>query len=188
MKYLYIKSLENIEDQIPVFIEVFSTSLNIIKYTESSNVLIIYYESSFNEISDIVNILIADLSQNLLVYESIEYKNIEEVDKSIKLFSKIVETKYIPKKYINNHDLLKLSDGNIDENIKKLILNKYYKNQEIYYTIKMFLECNQNSSIAAKELFLHRNTLNQRLDKFYLETGFNMKHFSDAFLIYPIIK
>ena len=54
-------------------------------------------------------------------------------------------------------------------------------------TIITFLENNQNISLAAKELFLHRNTLTQRLDKFNRITSFDLKQFKDAYLIYTLI-
>ena len=75
-----------------------------------------------------------------------------------------------------------------DERIKKLVLNNYYNDQDMRYTIKTFLEDNQNVTIAAESLYLHRNTLNQRLTKFEEATSFNVKKFIDGYLIYNIIK
>ncbi len=71
--------------------------------------------------------------------------------------------------------------------MKQFILNEYYQNDEMKKTIITFLENNQNISLAAKELFLHRNTLTQRLDKFNRITSFDLKQFKDAYLIYTLI-
>jgi DNA-binding PucR family transcriptional regulator len=54
--------------------------------------------------------------------------------------------------------------------------------------MKIFIEKNQNTSEAAKALYLHRNTLINRLDKFYRVTGFDLKKFEDAAIIYLLIK
>jgi sugar diacid utilization regulator len=39
---------------------------------------------------------------------------------------------------------------------------------------------------ASKELFIHRNTLMMRLEKFNDATGFDMKSFKDGFLMYHL--
>ncbi|NMA30857.1 MAG: PucR family transcriptional regulator, partial [Candidatus Methanofastidiosa archaeon] len=54
--------------------------------------------------------------------------------------------------------------------------------------LKVFFECNQNTSEASKRLYMHRNTLIQKLDKFYEETGFNPRRFKDAMIIYKAIE
>lgn len=40
------------------------------------------------------------------------------------------------------------------------------------------------SSAAAKELFIHRNTLNYKMEKFLDQTGFSLKEMDDLFLCY----
>jgi DNA-binding PucR family transcriptional regulator len=41
-----------------------------------------------------------------------------------------------------------------------------------------------NVSLAAKKLYLHRNTLQYRVDKFIEKTGIDIKHFGNAVSIY----
>ena len=55
-------------------------------------------------------------------------------------------------------------------------------------TIKTYLEADQNMSFASKILYVHRNTLIQRIDKFQQVTGFDVKVFIDAYLIYHLIR
>ena len=43
-------------------------------------------------------------------------------------------------------------------------------------------------SRAAKNLYLHRNTLIQRLEKFYVKTGFDCRRFVEAYIIYTLLK
>lgn len=44
-----------------------------------------------------------------------------------------------------------------------------------------------NVSHTAKALFMHRNTLNYRLDRLYEATGYDVRHFYDASLLYLIV-
>lgn len=58
------------------------------------------------------------------------------------------------------------------------------KDSELLESMKVFLENNSNTSLAAKKLYIHRNTLQYRLDKFQDLTGINVKSFNSAITIY----
>ena len=47
-------------------------------------------------------------------------------------------------------------------------------------TIRVFFRNDLNITAASKELFIHRNTLNYRLDKIKRETGLDLRTFQDA--------
>ncbi|WP_100403675.1 PucR family transcriptional regulator [Bacillus sp. FJAT-42315] len=55
---------------------------------------------------------------------------------------------------------------------------------DLLQTLKVYLESNLNASLTAKKLFIHRNTLQYRLDKFVEKTGVQLKDFNSAFTIY----
>ncbi|WP_018924763.1 PucR family transcriptional regulator [Salsuginibacillus kocurii] len=50
--------------------------------------------------------------------------------------------------------------------------------RELQLTVKTYLNCHMNRTLAAKELHVHRNTLQYRLDKFSEQTGLNLHSFS----------
>ncbi|WP_181444568.1 CdaR family transcriptional regulator [Bacillus sp. 03113] len=60
----------------------------------------------------------------------------------------------------------------------------FKEDPELHSTIKVFLENNSNASLTAKKLYIHRNTLQYRLDKFSEKTGVNLKDFNSAITIY----
>ncbi len=60
------------------------------------------------------------------------------------------------------------------------------EDQEIIKTADCFLENNLNASETSRKMYLHRNTLNYRLDKIEKATGLNIRKFSDA-LTYRLI-
>jgi len=55
---------------------------------------------------------------------------------------------------------------------------------EMYHTLKVFLQENLNVSETARKLFIHRNTLIYRLEKFKAETGRDVRIGHVAFLVY----
>jgi DNA-binding PucR family transcriptional regulator len=54
----------------------------------------------------------------------------------------------------------------------------------MYSSIKVFLENNLNASLTAKKLYIHRNTLQYRIDKFIDKTGIQLKDFYGAYTVF----
>ncbi|OOE13030.1 PucR family transcriptional regulator [Fictibacillus arsenicus] len=61
------------------------------------------------------------------------------------------------------------------------------EDRETLNTIKVFVECNMNISLAAKKLYIHRNSLQYRVDKFFDRTGIDVKQFKNALSVYMAI-
>lgn len=189
-KYLYIESKNSIKENIPTIIEIFQAILNIEKYEEFDKELILYYTISYvDTIKEVMSNLVEDMYIDLRVYESKNYKTMAALKSDFSYVkTKLKEIPFYIDNYHNNKSILSFNLTKIDNQLEKLILGSYYNNHEMLKTVKVFLENNQNSSTASKELYVHRNTLNQRLEKFISETNFNVKNFKDAFLIYHLLK
>lgn len=119
-----------------------------------------------------------------------------------KSFSQAVETKRMSssmnyqggvhtyKEFMLYHVLEELPDYKLNEFYK--LLTDYSDSQifgdaEMTYTAEEFLENSLNVSETSRKLFLHRNTLNYRLDKIERETGLDIRKFSDAVIFRLII-
>ncbi|OOM06357.1 PucR family transcriptional regulator [Clostridium saccharobutylicum] len=81
---------------------------------------------------------------------------------------------------------------NTDFNYKKELQLNYKGifndfDNELINTLEQFLYCNLNISIAAKKLYIHRNTLIYRLDKIKKETGFDIRIFNEAMAFYIVL-
>ena len=57
---------------------------------------------------------------------------------------------------------------------------------EMLETVRVFFENDLNLTAASRQLFIHRNTLNYRLDKIRKETGLDLRSFQDA-VIFRIV-
>ena len=77
-----------------------------------------------------------------------------------------------------------------DKELKNKIINYITKksSSEVIHTVREFIENNMNSSMSAKKLFMHRNTLNYRIDNFIEATNINVKTFKGANAIYMLYK
>ncbi|SFD36482.1 PucR C-terminal helix-turn-helix domain-containing protein [Lentibacillus persicus] len=58
---------------------------------------------------------------------------------------------------------------------------------ELLITAETFIACNLNVSLTAKELYLHRNSLQYRLDKFKEKTNIDIRDFHQAATVYLAI-
>ena len=70
-------------------------------------------------------------------------------------------------------------------------LRSYYYNRfspETIETILGFIERNMNASKTSKALYMHRNTLNYRLDNFIEKTEIDVRTFSGALAMYLLFK
>jgi len=70
--------------------------------------------------------------------------------------------------------------------LKEKILNyiNTIVNSEVIHTVLEFIENNMNSSSTSKKLYMHRNTLNYRIDNFIEATKINVKTFKGANAVY----
>jgi hypothetical protein len=58
------------------------------------------------------------------------------------------------------------------------------EDKELLLTIRTFIENNGHNTNTAKKLFIHRNTLQYRLDKFTEKTGLPLKNYHNFFTAY----
>ena len=145
-------------------------------------------ESSLQELSQVI---IEEFFIEIRIYESIRFETIHDLERNIKKVKRMLKliTFDSDDSYLNEVDLLYFEISKpIDSSYKKNILKKYSDDAEMKNILKVFFECNQNTSEASKRLYMHRNTLIQKLDKFYEETGFNPRKFKDAMIIYKAIE
>ena len=68
--------------------------------------------------------------------------------------------------------------------VTQVIFGVFNEDTDMYSTIKVFLENNLNASLTAKKLYIHRNTLQYRIDKFIDKSGIQLKDFYGAFTVF----
>jgi len=64
------------------------------------------------------------------------------------------------------------------------LLSKVSDEPELLTAVMRFFENNSNATLTAKQLYIHRNTLQYRLDKFTQKTGISLKDFHSSITVY----
>lgn len=68
----------------------------------------------------------------------------------------------------------------LNEVLSDRVLNEI--DEETLNSIQTFLDCDMNIALAAKSLYVHRNTMVYRLDRLQKQTGLDARKFEDAML------
>ncbi|MCL2521521.1 MAG: helix-turn-helix domain-containing protein [Erysipelotrichales bacterium] len=152
------------------------------------NLIVIYDDlDNVDGILDLIDNLNSELYLDLKIFCSPEYHKFSEsyFNWSLKAFKEIESSE----RFLDEKELLNESfKVQVSEETKKIILKKFYSDSEMLRSVKVFLECDLNVSKASELLYLHRNTLIQRIDRFSEVTGYNIKNFQEAVLIYNLLK
>ena len=98
--------------------------------------------------------------------------------------------KELPHGVYQFEDIVTYSVVRNNEVLKKKVLEYINTevNSEVIHTVLQFIENNMNSSSTSKKLYMHRNTLNYRIDNFIEATKINVKTFKGANAIYLLFK
>jgi len=83
--------------------------------------------------------------------------------------------------------LIEILSQQQQQQLSEWVLKEFLTDSEALETIRMFIQCNLNVSETAKNLYIHRNSLQYRIDKFYESTGIDIKQFDKAFTVYLAI-
>ncbi|KIR02217.1 transcriptional regulator, CdaR [Lachnospiraceae bacterium TWA4] len=74
-----------------------------------------------------------------------------------------------------------LSKEQAYEFIRDYALNlEVFADKDLVVTVQTLMDCGGNLAQTARKLYVHRNTLNYRLDKIKRLTGLNVKKYEDA--------
>lgn len=148
--------------------------------------VIIHNFVNYDEIVEGLRAFMYDTNLNIKIYVS-KPMAYEHINSHIEVIKKYLSGSY--KQNIYDDKSLLEEYINVDVfDYKKIILKDYIKDSEIENIILTFLECDMNTLKTSKKLYMHRNTLINKLDKFYEKTGFDLRNFKDAYIIYTLIK
>lgn len=120
--------------------------------------------------------------------------SIETLNKSF-LFEKknySLARKILKKNVYNHYEMLPfmLLNGVEQEdlnNITQLYLKYILDNGDMLKTIQTFFKSNMNISNTAKKLYVHRNSVQYRIDKLIENTGIDIKNFPEAVAVYLLL-
>ncbi len=144
---------------------------------------------------EIVDLMMSDLYVKVSFFIGEMITDISEASKLFRWYRKIGQACYgegsnkvsYLKDLFPNY-LVSLLDDETKQYISNALLKDALDDQELIKTIQVYLQSNSNVTEASKKMFLHRNSLQYRIDKFIEWTGIDIKNFEGAVTTYLILK
>ena len=176
---LFKASKENYPLIIDVFKMLVGNALNIKE--DNDYLLIIHNEFNKEEIKSTFLSLEEDLNNKICVYQSyLSYEDDlkEELKVILPIFNNVVFGSYELKSL--------LLEVKVDKSLELLhfIIDGSGVDERV---IKMMALADLNVSKAANLLYLHRNSLNYKLDRLYETKGFDLRRFMDCYTLYRLL-
>lgn len=181
------KNTANYEDIITVF----KDSLTNPYLIENNQYTIVLSTDANNDVNQTVNALISDFGIKLKVFKSnfIDAKNSNYLNELKNLYFKY--EKHFNQSFITIKDLaLIILDKNPNDikNIKPILLNKVLNDNKMYEIVNGMFINNLNVCKTADYVYMHRNTINNKIMVLKEETGLDIRLFKDAVILYEYIK
>lgn len=137
-------------------------------------------------LEDSLKALVYDMSYDLKAYVS-NCISLDDIKANIKLVLSLFPKALKASVYNEKMLVEELLNSNA-ASLKVLALKDYLYDNEMQNILLVFMKNNLNTLQTAKSLYMHRNTLINKLDRFYNVTGYDVRNFLDAYIIYSLIK
>ena len=178
--YIYFSG-QNLEE-ITNVLEMYEQN-TVIQLNNNLLELSIEEELSIESLSHARDVIMGELLQDITVF--VLPKNFSfKTDELLKILPKLNRGIYLIENLI--YELVKLNDCHLLEKLRSYYYNKV--GTETIETILGFIDQDLNASKTAKALYMHRNTLNYRLDNFITKTEINVRTFSGAMAMYLLFR
>lgn len=139
---------------------------------------------------NIVNAMNDDFSTNIKLFESGKM-NVNKREGFKIIFEAFLRYSIKkPRTYTNNRSLiLDVAESDIQalKPLGAIILSRIYQDSQLERLIKALFDNNLNVSKTAQDVFMHRNTVNNKLDYIYSETQLKIQTFNDATAMYLLM-
>src|SRR5699024_856063 len=169
--------------------QAFSKPTPILWESETNGIIIEEMSPLYEQINyeQIIDILTADLYVQIKFYigelkDDIEdlsnyYTTLVELGSTI---FQITSNKVISYLESIPYLLLHQMDKSSKDLLITTVLQDFKRDEQMLQTLEMFFKHNLNVSETAKNMYMHRNSLQYRIDKFMKETNINIHHFNEA--------
>lgn len=154
-----------------------------------TNLLVIYFNKDRVGINEYIDSLSDDIGTSVNVFEGFVIKNRNKND--LKEFIEIFySSSFNLYRYSNIVDLvhvLRYDKENINS-LKEILLKEYLGDEEFLKIVRGMFENNLNVSKTSSSIYMHRNTLNNKLTLIENNTTLAIQNFKDAVALYELLK
>lgn len=152
-----------------------------------NKIISLYQKKEKMYFQEIIDSMSEDLGTRIKIFEGFKI-SIKDNKDFLKIFS-LIEN-YLDKdySYINITDfILQTTNDNI-KTIKEILLKDELNDNNFISLVREMFKNDLNVSKAANDLYMHRNTLNNKLDTMEFNTSISLRNFKGALSLYELLK
>jgi len=159
----------------------------VVSYEEYS--VIFYFNKIDFDFKSLIKTINDDFYTDAHLFESgkIQFGDATEFHKLLDIYNKAGLNKYT---YTSNKNILAYLTSSKEQakELAPVLLNKVLKDESLLMLINTMFENDLNISTTAKNTYMHRNTVNYKLEQIKDETGLDIRRFKDAVIMYEFLK
>lgn len=147
------------------------------------NDFIIAFSTEFSNIQELFQTFTIDLEYEIIVNEGFKISKNTSGEKFIEYINYVIDS-FSKESYSNIIDICMKannSNKNIISILKENVLEPIIDRSDIVDVINMFFKNNLNVSLTSKRVYMHRNSLINKLDRIQKLTNLNIQNFHDAY-------
>ena len=148
------------------------------------------YEEEIS-LEEIIDVLMSDLYTKIRFFVS---PYLTEVEQAKYHFDQLISQASVVFSYSDNnvisyieaipYMLIEQLTLELKDELQNLIPQEFQHDKEFLRMMEVFLKSNLNVSVAAKKLYMHRNSLQYRIEKFKEKTDLDIRNFHHALTVY----
>lgn len=152
-------------------------------------------ENEMVDLDEVIETIMSDLYVNLHFFVGERMTDVKSVKYQFQWMKKVAcfsfqrlakDVMYV--KDILPYLLVNHLDKDEREYVSAILLKEVREEKELLQTIQTYLESNSNVTEAAKKMYMHRNSLQYRIDKFIEITNIDIRTFEGAVTTYLALK
>ena len=187
----YVLNINKTNNDYQEIIDVFLEGIINAYIYENNNYTIVVSNVMNPDVNQLVNAIIEDFGYKLKVFKSnkILTEHIDDFKTLKKLYFKYQE--YINDNFVNIQKLVQTileKDSNDLTYIRPIILRKINSDPKLYEIVNGMFVNDLNVCKTANYVYMHRNTINNKLITIKEETGLDIQKFQDAVILYVLLK
>ena len=143
-----------------------------------------------SEFYDIIESMIIDMGIKVKVFMGnvINKQNEQSLKDIYKVYNIYAKKDYSYSKMSDLVIYMLMKDKKVLNVIKKALIGKILEEEQLVKLVLALADNNLNVTKTATSVYMHRNTINNKLDYIKKETGFDIQNFNDAMAVFCLIK
>lgn len=185
-KFFILNTSKYTYEIIDIFKDVIGEA-EVVSYESCS--IIFYFNNIDFDFKSLIKTINDDFYTDAHLFESgkIQFGDATEFSNILDIYNKAGLNKYT---YTSNKNILAYLINRKEQakDLAPVLLNKMVKDESLLMLANAMFENDLNISMTAKNTYMHRNTVNYKLEQIKDETGLDIRRFKDAVIMYEFLK